>query len=249
MRTLIVGCSFVEMFSLHCEINIKNTYQWDSVFGRINTDQFDIWGAAGSGNQAIAARVLDRITQEQYKKVIVLWSGVNRLDAPVSNDWHRAHNNSYGYTTTLGSTVFYHCGGLLGVYNTMPAPILEYFKAQIKGADCRFLTNNTLSAVISTQSILESNNIDYKMGWMYDPFADYTDTDIEPGCGSLDTTSNLFNLVNWDKINQTWAREWCLEHNMMYPDGFHWSWEGGREWFRQILNEDIFLLDDIRDIK
>jgi len=241
MRTLIVGCSFVEMFSLYCEINRNNTFHWDTVFGRINTDQYDIWGAAGSGNRAIAARVLDCVSREQYKKVIVVWSGVNRLDACVSYEWDQVHNSNYNYTTTLGTTVYYHCGGLLGVYDPLPPPILEYFKAQVKSFDQRFLTDNTLQSVISTQSILNSMNIDYDMSWMYDPFADYSDTDIEPGCGSLDTSSNLFDLVNWDKINQNWAREWCLSRNMMYPDGFHWSWEGGRQWFRQVLDEDIFF--------
>ena len=242
MRTLIVGCSYVEMFSLHCQINRENTFQWASVFSKIDTDRYDIWGSAGSGNQAIAARVLNRISLEKYKKVIVMWSGVNRLDTPVPETWHTSYSGSspYDYTTNLDSTVYYHCGGLLGVFNSMPSPILEYFKAQIKTFDRRYLTDNTLKAIISTQSILTAQGIDYDMGWMYNPFANYCDTDIEPGCGELDTKSTMFNLVDWNKINQTWAYEWCRSKNMMYSDNFHWSWEGGREWFRQILNQDIY---------
>jgi hypothetical protein len=230
------------MFSLHCEINRNNTYQWDAVFGQINTDEYDIWGTAGAGNQAIAARVLHQLGQETYKKVVVVWSGVNRLDAAAESEWHNINQKqtAYEYITSLDNTVYYHSGGLLGVYNDMPSAVLEYFKSQIKTFNRRYLTDNTLRAVIATQSLLQARGIEYSMGWMYNPFADYSDSQIEPGCGQIDIDSGLYKLVNWGKINQNWAYEWCLSRNMMYPDGFHWSWTGGREWFRQVIGEDIY---------
>jgi hypothetical protein len=130
----------------------------------------------------------------------------------------------------------------------MPKVLDEYFRLQIKasapvyhpGAASRYLTDLTLHNVAALQGILHAQGIEYKMGWMYDIHADYQHTAWEPGCGRIDTSSPLMAMVDWSKISDKPALEWCRQRDMMYPDGFHWSWEGGHQWFRDVMGEDIY---------
>lgn len=244
---LIVGCSFVGMLSLHEPVNQRNQYQWPLFFSKIDTDQYDIWGAAGSGNTAIAQRVLHLVTRRRYRRVIVIWSGVNRLDMPMGRDYHlsmpRVDDEEYefNYFTDLGDTVWYHCGGYFGPENPkMPRELRSMFRSQFLGVNRRFLTDLTLANVAMLQGVLEKQKIDYAMGWMYDPRRAYTESHIEPGCGQLDESSPLMNLVDWSRIDTRTAYEWAQANQMMYPDGFHWSWEGGRRWLLEVMGEDIF---------
>lgn len=239
-RVLIEGCSYVEMFSMHSSMNYNNTYRWPDVFSRINVDSYDIWGKSGSGNHAIAMRTLHHVARENYDRVIVIWSGVNRLDAVVPKQIHNLQKNPYEYVSILDDLVYYHCGNLFNVDNSkIPRVLDEYFVTQIKGSSLRYFTDLTLHNVILVQSVLQSRGIDYKMAWMYDPHADYSETPWWPGCGQLDNTSPLYHMVDWTKINAVYPYEWCLARDMMHPDGFHWSWEGGFQWFKQIMNEDV----------
>ena len=247
MRVLIVGCSFVNMLSLHEPVNRGNTFIWPRFFSHINTNRYDIWGTTGSGNAAIAQRVVHLMSKQKYDRVIVVWSGVNRLDLPVSQEWHKTmpHSNTeeyeYVYFTDLGETVWYHCGGYFGPLNPkMPKVLRDMFRTQWLGASRRFLTDLTLANVIMLQGVLEKQGIDYRMGWMYDPRRSYDDPTIEPGCGQLDESSPLMHMVDWTKIDPRTAYEWAQSNGMMYPDGFHWSWEGGRQWLIEVMGEDIF---------
>lgn len=235
------------MLSLHDLVNQRNQFQWPRFFSKIDTERYDIWGAAGSGNAAIAQRVLHLIAQRQYRRVIVVWSGVNRLDVPVGREWHetmpRISNDEFqfNYFTDLGETIWYHCGGYFGPENpAMPGPFRELFRTQFLGASRRFLTDLTLSNVIMLQGALEKQNLDYRMGWMYDPRLPYDDPKIEPGCGKLDESSPLMQLVDWSRIDTRTAYEWSQANGLVYPDGFHWSWEGGRQWLLEVMDEDIF---------
>lgn len=235
------------MLSLHEPVNQRNSYQWPLFFSKIDTQGYDIWGAAGSGNTAIAQRVLHLISRRAYRRVIVVWSGINRLDLSVGRDYHlsmpRINEEEfvYNYFTDLSDTVWYHCGGYFGPENpNMPRDLRNMFRAQFLGANRRFLTDSTLANIVMLQGVLAKHAIPYRMGWMYDPRRIYTESDIEPGCGQLDTTSPLMDLVDWDQIDHRTAYEWAQQTGMMYPDGFHWSWQGGREWLLEVMGEDIF---------
>lgn len=245
---LIVGCSFIEMLSLHAPVNQNNLHQWPLFFCHIDTERYDIWGAAGSGNAAIAQRVLYQLSRRRYRRVIVVWSGVNRLDISVGREWHETmprvseHEYKFNYFTDLGETIWYHCGGYFGPKNPdIPGPLREMFRTQLLGASRRFLTDLTLSNVIMLQAVLEKQGVDYAMSWMYDPRRAYSEPTIEPGCGQLDESSPLMAMVDWTKIDSRTAYEWSQDRGMVYPDGFHWSWEGGRQWLLEVMGEDIFF--------
>lgn len=211
-RTLIVGCSFVQ------------NLQVDKDSG-----SYRVAGTSGSGNQAIAARVLYECGRERFRRVIVIWSGVNRLDFPIPYDLHETFpkdsdgNPAYLFHTLLDTAVWYHSGGfyLSGTSDECPGPVQAFFKQQYLGATPRYLTDLTLGAIIGTQGFLQQHQISYEMTWIYDVDEPYSDEKIEPGCGKLDRTSPLHDLVDWTKFSphQT-IYEHCRDQNQL-EDGFH----------------------------
>ena len=211
-RILIVGCSFVQ------------NLQVDK-----NSDRYRVVGTSGSGNQAIAARVLHECSQERFAKVIVVWTAINRLDMPIPFDVHDTFAKdstgypSYAYYTPLRPVVWYHSGGfyLSGTSEECPPPVRAWFKQQYLGATPRYLADLTLGAIISTQGFLHQQGIPYDMTWIYDVDQPYSDESIEPGCGKLDRTSPLHDLVDWTKFSphQT-IYEHCRDQGQL-EDGFH----------------------------
>jgi hypothetical protein len=211
-RTLIVGCSFVQNLQVDKDSN-----------------QYRVVGTSGSGNQAIAARVLHECSQERFARVIVIWSGINRLDVAWPFDVHDTFAKdasgypAYAYYTPLRPVIWYHSGGfyLSGTSEECPAPVRTHFKQQYLGATPRYLADLSLGAIISTQGFLTQQQILYDMTWIYDIDRPYTDESIEPGCGQLDRSSPLNALVDWSKfITNQPIFEHCRECGQL-EDGFH----------------------------
>lgn len=235
--TLIVGCSFVENL----------IYQPESPPKTINLNHFTIRGKSGSGNQAIAARVAWEVSNYSYKRVIVLWSGINRLDFPVGRALHDTfskisdHEWYYPYYTELGDMIWYHSGGFLlsGCNDQCPVPVKDFFQNQYRGSTPRYLSDMTMMSVLTTQGLLESLQIPYKMSFIYDINYGYTESWIEPGCGPVVADSPLYAKINWDKFTKHTLFEWARERNLLCADNFHPSFEGMRAWFLEELAIDI----------
>jgi len=238
MTTLVVGCSFIE------KLDNKNPHD------RVNrvTDNFVIRAKSGSGNQCMAARVIHECSQQQFDHVVVIWSGVNRLDFPIGQPLHRLQpKNSDGefkfeYFTDLGDVVYYHSGGwrLSGTSDACPKFFRDFFDNQYRSATSRYLTDLTLQSVIQTQHFLESNHIPYHMSFIYDIDADYSKDKWEPGCGQLDRSSPLNSLVNWNNCPTTSTLfEYAKTTNQLSSDEFHPTFDCMVEWFNQELGIDL----------
>ena len=244
-HTLVVGCSYVEMLSPfpHNNPNHHIHHSDRKLFDTIDHDNFLIVGRAGSGNPGIAARVMYECSKHRFDQVIVLWSGINRLDFPIpmnlQKTFPRVNQNewAYDYITELENVVWYHSGGLgaSGCQENCPKFIRKFFQNQYKGATPKYLTDLSLQSVISTQSFLKVNNIDYKMGWLYDINAKTNNTHLGSGCGDLDNTSRYVDLMDWSKINKITAYEWSRDNNLLSDDRYHWTRDGAVKWFDQIL--------------
>ncbi len=131
MRTLIVGCSFCstlgenapDEWQLHPDIVVRAT--------------------AGTGNQAMASRVAFECAQSKFDRVIVVWSGINRLDTMITRDLWETHpgafesNPKYSFVTPMEQNVWYHSGGFFGSWTTdfCPKEINQIFKTQYLGAN------------------------------------------------------------------------------------------------------------------
>lgn len=244
-HTLIVGCSYVEMLSpfTHINPNHNENHPDRKIFDTIDHANFLIVGRAGSGNTGIAARVMYECSKHKFDQVIVLWSGINRIDIPIpadlQNTYPRIDQNTwvYDYITELENVVWYHSGGwnASGVQENCPRVIREFFRNQYLGATSKYLTDLSLQSVVGTQAFLKANNIDYKMGWMYDIHNTTNDNVMYSGGGRVDTSSQYYKLVDWSNISTTTAYEWCRDNNLLGPDKSHWSRAGALRWFDQEL--------------
>jgi hypothetical protein len=190
-RTLVVGCSFVQ----HMHV-----YQ--------DTEDFLIVGNSAAGNPSIAATVLYYCSKETFQRVIVLWSGVNRIDIPVPINLHQAlpkDKNGYPkyiFYTELGDVVWYHSGGYRpdGFKDPCPKFLQDLFTNQYRGTapNSKYLSNLTLTAIINTQSILSVQGIQCDMSFIYDVNEQLDKNSAS--CGPLLKDSLLYHIVDWTKF-------------------------------------------------
>jgi len=238
MTTLIVGCSFIATLDNRNPHDLANRV----------TDKFVIRATSGSGNQCMAARVIHECSQHQFDQVVVIWSGVNRLDFPIGQQLHclQPKNSNdefkFEYFTDLGDVIYYHSGGwrLSGTSDSCPRFFRDFFENQYRSATPRYLTDLTLQAIIQTQHFLKSKNIPYQMSFIYNVDADYSQDRWEPGCGQLDRSSPLNSLVDWNKCStQTTLFEYAKNTRQLLGDGFHPTFDCTVEWFKHELNINL----------
>ena len=223
---LIVGCSFVD--------HMRNMHH----------QQFDQCGSAAASNTSIAGRVMYQLSRQEYKKVVILWSGINRISIPVDVELHKLYglyDNPYKFFDNQDPIVWYHSGGMKSDWGpSLPKFINDYFKTQYKTISPRYLTDQTLLNIIGIQSYLENKKIDYEMNFIYDVHKDYTNTNFGYCLGSIDTSSPLYNVVNWNKINQHLSPyEWGCQHGYLGEDNWHVTPTGMVKWFRSNLGIDV----------
>jgi hypothetical protein len=215
---------------------------------QINTDKFKICATPGSGNQSMAARVVYECSQQQFDQVVVVWSGINRLDFPIGKALHKVQPKDksglydYGYFTEIGDMVWYHSGGwgLSGCSDPCPTFLQSFFKNQYLGSSDRYLSEMSLLSIIQTQSFLASRGIPYKMSFIYDVYADYAEARYFPGLGELDKTSPLNSNVDWKKFYiDTPMFEYAQDTKQMSKDQFHPTSNCMIEWFKTYMDIDL----------
>lgn len=224
---LIAGCSFVDALT------------------DINYIRVDKFGSCAASNASIAARVIHQLSLQEYKKVIVIWTGINRLSIPVDIELHNVYQlarNPYMFYDVQDPVVWYHSGGILGTeyHNNTPAFIKNYFATQYKSISPRYLTTQTLLNIIAVQSYLENKKIDYEMNFIYDIHKDYSNLRSEYSLGQIDVKSPLYNLVNWNRINQCPSLyEWAVQHGKLGDDQWHITSKGLVDWCSVNLGVDL----------
>ena len=184
-RVLVVGCSFVGL------LNPKQLAKHNP--GHL----FDVCGMSAAGNQSIAAQTLYKLSTQKYDHVIVLWSGINRIDVPLGNMVH----NTMNYPTNqpcyvkVGNHFWYHSGGFGcgGIYPPTPDFIIKYFHAQYREPDSLYLTDISLQLVWSVNNVIKSLGIPFYSSFIYDIHEDYTDSVDKMFGHSLDYTLGKAN--------------------------------------------------------
>lgn len=235
-KTLLVGCSFVDTLLAQ-----NNPFR-----SSIDFDQYCVLASPGSGNQAIAARTIYQLSQHRYDRVCVLWSGINRVDFPVSKALWDIYSQSSDHGSVcncvVGSMCWYHSGGLLGSGVTSaatPKSVQQFFKTQYLDSDSnsQYLSDLTLLSVIATQSVLEKTNIDYKMAFIYD----INRTSNQEHChGVLNQQSPLCSLVDWQKFCQFESvYEWAKRTKKQQSDNYHPTAGGMIEWLKLAMDIDL----------
>ena len=250
---LIAGCSFAGIAA-----------GYSNPAPNINRTRFKFFDAPAAGNRAIAARVRYELFRGSYDHVIVLWSGINRIDVPVTLKTHVRTPSNYRYISVMEEWVWYHSGGMAGSWQSddvCPAAIKSQFREEYLNQTARLATDTTLAAIIDTQDLLKSCKIDYTMCFIYDINQSYNDTidkvtntkyrtigfdrwpqwlALEHCLGKIDPTPSLYNMVDWGKFNNvTPPYEYCVKQNLQQIDKFHPSSFGMAEWFETQLGIDL----------
>jgi hypothetical protein len=238
MKTLIVGCSFLSTLA-------DNTGSW-----KLDQDRYLIAATAGSGNQSMTSRMIFECAQQPFEEVIVIWSGINRIDVSIPSILHETqpkrseHDYEYSFTNSVGNQTWYHSGGLAGSWTqekSCPEFIKNWFKIQHLCGDTPYLRDQSLISIINAQSFLESRNIKYRMAFAYDVFGN-TDPTHEHFFGKLDESYSTYqNLINWDRIDTDHTLfEWAhTEPSRIEDDKFHVTKDAVRQWFDLVFNIDL----------
>ena len=243
MKTLLVGCSYVE------NIFVKNPLPGQF---QINPDRYHIRGTSGAGNQSIAARVIYESQYHDFDKICVLWSGINRLDFPIGKSLHDTFRKDkdgypeYAFHTPMGEMMWYHSGGfgLSGQNNPCPRVFQDFFNNQYKSSTPAYLTQMTALSVIQTQTFAKAKGIDCRMAFIYDIDVDYNITRddqrfVEPGCGRIDRNAELVSLIDWNMfVKSKPPFESGRDANRLY-DGFHPDFDFMIDWLDTAFELDL----------
>lgn len=214
-----------------------------------DTLEIKILGSAGAGNRLIAEIAIHELATAIYDQVYIIWSGINRLDTSIGIQLHKTFDHDYAFTHKLNDTVWYSSGGIDASGSESPCPIeiRKWFNTQYVGATNRYLTDLTLSSVISVQALLTSKNIPYHMAFIYNLDNQiYNLNSLENVLGAIDRTSPLNGLVSWTKIQTVdTPYEWCQQRNLTSQDKFHPTIFGMKQWLLKNFNLNIDQLVDL----
>lgn len=162
---LIVGCSFA---------GISAGYSHPAP--TVNLERFQFFGDAAAGNRAIAARVRHQVSRGKYEHVVVMWSGINRIDIPIEKATHEKLPDIYPYVTILEDWAWYLSGGMGSSWQSddnCPSLVKSQFREQYLHQTPRSATDTTLAAILETQELLNSRSINYTMCFIYDIHQSY----------------------------------------------------------------------------
>jgi hypothetical protein len=238
-KTLLVGCSFVDRLN----------YRLNNDDYHVDSKKYQVLSSPGSGNQAIAARTIYQLSQDTYDKVVVVWSGINRLDFPISQELHKTYppngKDSWAASCPVGSMSWYHSGGICGSGTSesgTPESLRQFFRTQYLGAESgsTYLTEMTLLSIISCQAVLEKSGVPYQMAFIYDTQRSIPQETEEHSHGIMDTASPLYSMVDWKKFTRFDAPyEWAKQHNRLETDGYHPTRNAMIDWLKLAMNIDL----------
>lgn len=255
-RTLLIGCSYLD-------VGMRQPLPpWD----KINYRKFLFKEMVAAGNRAIAAKVKYEVSQSNYEHVVVLWSGINRIDVPVSVAQFENLPNTYKFINRIGDQVWYLSGGICGSWqqgDDCPDYIKSVFREEFLRQTPRSASDTTLKSIVDTQEFLEQRGQSYSMSFIYDIHADYNNNldvignkfprttavdrwpnwlALEHCLGQVDTQSPWYDQVDWTKFSaEKTPYEYCADRDMLEKDKFHPSKDGLKRWFETQM--DICLTD------
>jgi hypothetical protein len=162
MKILISGCSFTQWPEYPGGPNIC----WPRYLEPLMPDcQITSVGEAAAGNQYICDSVIRETLTNHYDQVMVMWSGVSRLDYLTSLEdpaWERLFD-SYGFFRRLsgGKLGWIFSGGQMGTWFKNPVAHKMFYEMYKVSSELSLATIN-LMEIVKLQNYLQSKGIPYK---------------------------------------------------------------------------------------
>lgn len=225
MKNLITfGCSFTE--------GTYDVDNWPKHLSWLNKCKLTNKGLGGVGNYYIANTVYDTVVNSDDTSVIVMWSGIDRVDKMVSKEEFHYFDR---YEVRNG---WLHSGGkiLFDSNKSKDRYWHNYYKTYHTEEDSYL---QTLHHMIAVQEFLSNRKIPYLFLTYKDIFTDRY--------RKYKRAKNLENQINWDRFHFPDGKfggeyEWVKDNNLTWAeDGIHPSPESHRK-FAHYLNK----LDECR---
>ena len=188
--------------------------------------------------------MLHHLAQVKPDAIVVLWSGINRIDVPMPADWHNAYGAEVPFRK-IQDQYWYHSGGFScsGFHLPTPKILIDYFKNQHLGETPEHFTDLSLLDIIGTLAILKTQNIPNYSNFIYDVHADYSkyvdigfDKPLEHTLGKISPKSQYYNLLPWNQLDtQNTPFEWAKNQNLLDTDQFHPTPDAMYAWFEQFV--------------
>lgn len=228
MKILISGCSFTHWPAHPGGPNIC----WPRYFQEKNPQHtIRSYAEPAAGNQYIADSIVRGVLDERPDHVLVMWSGVSRLDYLTSLEdpsWD-ALFDSYGFYRRLpGSKLGYiFSGGKMGTWYKNPVAH-KMFNEMYKVSSDTSLGAINLIEIVKTQEFLKAQNIPYHFMsyvnyWTTEPnvsrngdFGVIGNKDLEPLVNAIDFSKWIFANNNKDGLYEI-----AKQNNDFQEDGFH----------------------------
>jgi hypothetical protein len=115
-------------------------------------------GFPGGGNKYIADSIIHELSQNHYDLVLVMWTGLTRLDLPVTKNIKLFDDYPHGHE--IGPVNYIFSGGLVGSWTSHPISKL-LFENIHKIMEVDDLMLMSLLEIIKLQGILKGKNLNY----------------------------------------------------------------------------------------
>ena len=235
---LISGCSFTAS---------NNNHDWPAnLIGHTVTNL----AYPGAGNKYIADSIINKVSQTSYDLVLVMWSGITRLEFPVAD---AILFSDYVCKQNINHNWYIMSGGIAGSWQDHQMTT-TLFKNIYKFLSDEQLAIMSLGEIIKLQGFLKNKNIKY----YFMSYLNYWNQDkrwMSPNCDkSLSNFENLQPLISqidfsqWIFLNDNKDSIFDLatELNSFIPESkFHPGETANAEWAKIVLNKiNEAVLDD-----
>lgn len=230
MRILISGCSFTQWPNYPGGPNVC----WPRHLSELNPE-FEITNVAeaAAGNQYICDSIIRAVlaNPDSYDRVIVMWSGVSRLDYLTSLEdpaWN-ALFDSYGFFRRLPdiNLGWIFSGGQMGTWFKHPVAHKMFYE-MYKVSNPVSLATINLMEIVKLQNFLDAKGIPY----LFSSYVNYwtTGDNISPngdfgimGYPALKPMIDEFDFSKWAFAdnNKKCIYDIAKESNDFMEDGFH----------------------------
>jgi hypothetical protein len=228
MKFLISGCSFTQWPEYPGGPNIC----WPRYFQEQNPQvEIKTVAEAAAGNQYIADSVIRNVSEERPDHVIVMWSGVSRLDYLTSLEdpaWDALYD-SYGFYRRLpGNKLGYiFSGGRMGTWFKNPVAH-KMFNEMYKVASDTSLGYINLMEIVKTQNFLKAQGIPYHFMSYVNYWNDRPEVSRNGDFGVMGNRdlAPLVNAIDFDRwifsdAEKNGLYELSIANNDFQADGFH----------------------------
>jgi hypothetical protein len=239
MNILISGCSF----SQWPEYPGGPNSCWPRYLKETNSNlNITNISEAAAGNQYIADSIIHKILENPgaYDQVLVMWSGVSRLDflTDITDPAWNALYDSYGFYRRMDNQKlgYIFSGGQMGTWYKNPVAH-KMFNEQYKVSSNLSLAMINLMEMVKLQNFLENKNIPYKfMSYVnYWNNKEYVSPNGDFGITGFPEVRHLLQelkLENWIFTNDSRDGIYELAQNLnsFMDDQFHPGPEAHRSW-------------------